>query len=250
MELKFSKYQGAGNDFIVLDVRSGLPCELSGELVARLCCRRKGIGADGLMSLEAATDYDFAMRYFNADGGESTMCGNGGRCITRFAHDVGIGSKTKKFTAIDGAHKAVINNDNTISLQMIDINGVDKIGADYFVNTGSPHYIIFGQYNLETARKKRAEHNANVNFVEITGAGMLSVRTHERGVEAETWACGTGVTAAAAVANFAFQKSCNDFIISVIGGNLSVKFDGDAGLYKNVVLTGDAVKVFQGTINI
>lgn len=252
MELNFSKYQGAGNDFIVLDARDGLPCTLTGELVAVLCNRRFGIGADGLMTIENGGG-DFAMRYFNCDGSEGMMCGNGGRCIVRMADDLGIaaGRNVKRFSAVDGPHTATINENGTISLQMIDIERVERVGNDFFVQTGSPHYVIVGQpYDLTVAREKRLQYNANVNFVEIVGGGALKVRTFERGVEGETWACGTGVTAAAAVVNFSSQSTCQCFDIEAIGGHLSVQIEGRDGRYKNVVLTGEAIKVFDGVIKI
>lgn len=254
MEINFSKYQGAGNDFIVLDARNGLPCVLSAKLVAALCHRRFGVGADGLMTIENGREgEDFAMRYFNCDGGESTMCGNGGRCIVRMADDLGIaaGRNVKRFSAVDGTHTATINENGTISLQMIDIERVERVGNDFFVQTGSPHYVIVGQqYDEVLAREKRLQYNANVNFVEIVGDGVLKVRTFERGVEGETWACGTGVTAAAAAVNFASQPTCRRFDVEAVGGHLSVQIEGRDGRCKNVVLTGDAIKVFDGVIKI
>lgn len=250
MELKFYKYQGAGNDFVLLDGRAGMPFELTSELVAGLCCRRKGIGADGLMVIENSEKFDFKMRYFNADGGESSMCGNGGRCIARLADDLNIGGIVKCFEAVDGTHRATINNDGTISLQMIDIEGAERIGDDFFINSGSPHYIIFGHYDIATARQKRNEHNCNVNFVTVLGDGHLTLRTFERGVENETWACGTGAVASAAALHFALQESCNSFVVDVIGGTLFVQFEGGEGRLTDVILTADAVKVFDGCVNI
>ena len=251
MKLHFSKYQGAGNDFVLVDGRGLLPFEPTRERVARLCDRRFGVGADGLMILEAdPAGSDFTMRYFNSDGGESTMCGNGGRCIARFADDLGIGGTTKRFVAVDGPHEATLNPDGTITIGMIDIAGVERRGSDYFVQSGSPHYIVVGRpYDLAEAQRLRAAHNANVNYVQIEGAGRLSIRTFERGVEAETWACGTGAVASAAAV--AALYGGERYTLAALGGELCVAFERTpSGGFCAVRLTGPAAKVFDGVLEL
>ncbi|MEG2606781.1 MAG: diaminopimelate epimerase [Mucinivorans sp.] len=252
MKLNFVKYQGAGNDFVLLDARQKLKVELTQPLVAHLCDRHYGIGADGLMTLGAGTlDFDFSMRYFNCDGMESTMCGNGGRAITRYANDLALGGKVKKFHAVDGLHSAQINDDQTISLQMIDIEHIEKIDGDFFVQSGSPHYIIVGQqYELQRAIALRQKWNANVNFVQEIGEGQLSIRTFERGVEAETLACGTGATAAAVAIGALHGNSRQSYDLQALGGTLGVKWNCENDCYRNVWLRGNAERVFAGEIEI
>lgn len=252
MKLKFVKYQGAGNDFVLLDERQGLPLSLTQQQVAGLCDRRFGIGADGLMTLgRGENGLDFSMRYFNCDGLESTMCGNGGRAITRYADDLGIGGVSKTFSAVDGIHRSTINQDDTISLQMIDIDKVECRGDDFFVQSGSPHYIIFDQaYDQTRARQLREQWNANVNFVQDLGLGRLAIRTFERGVEAETWACGTGATAAAVAMAYRSASNRSEYILKALGGVLRVAWSMDNGIYRHVILTGPAERVFEGEIEI
>lgn len=260
--LLFSKYQGAGNDFVLLDTRSHNP-QLTTEEVRILCDRRFGIGADGLMTLENdPAGSDFYMRYYNADGGESTMCGNGGRCIARFADHLGIGSRVKRFNSSDGFHEAALLDDGQIRLQMIDVEEVRPLtdGRSWFVFTGSPHYVEFVEDvdSVDVAvRGREIRHRAdfatiggtNVNFVQVVGEGRLRVRTFERGVEAETLACGTGVTASALTAHAVLQPSCTAFAIQAQGGNLSVTFTPTPPHgFQQVFLTGPAERVFTGEI--
>lgn len=263
--VRFTKYQGAGNDFILLDVRHDAPGLTRPEIRA-LCDRRFGIGADGLMTLETSTvsGCDFRMRYYNADGGESTMCGNGGRCIVRFADHLGVGGRVKRFDSSDGIHTAELLGDRLVRLQMIDTGTPEPLadGRSWFLFTGSPHYVEFTD-RLETldverlgaAIRQRADFEAiggtNVNFVEVAGEGRIRVRTFERGVEAETWACGTGVTAAALVTHAVRQPECFDFTVETRGGVLGVTFVGtEAGTFADIRLTGPAERVFAGEINI
>lgn len=253
MKLNFAKYQGAGNDFVLIDAREPLPVELTRALVARLCDRRLGIGADGLMTLEGDPQgSDFVMRYFNCDGGESTMCGNGGRAIARFAADLGVGgAMVKNFRATDGMHQARLNEDGTITLQMINIERVERVGDDFFVQSGSPHYIIIGDpYDEQRARDLRHKYNANVNFVEVVGRGKLKIRTFERGVEAETHACGTGATAAAVAVDFASDDPLERYDLQAVGGLLRVEFSRQGQNFQNVRLTGGAERVFEGVLQI
>ncbi len=253
--MTFYKYHGTGNDFILIDNRV-TDYQLSKEQVAAMCHRRFGIGADGLMLLENAEGYDFRMVYYNSDGGESTMCGNGGRCIVAFAHQMGIITDTTSFIAIDGAHTAAILPDGNVSLQMQDVSSMDIREGYTLLDTGSPHYVAWVNdvSPIDVATEGRKLRNGeefrqegiNVNFTQFKNEKELSVRTYERGVEDETMSCGTGVTAAAIAA------SCHTLgtfttQIDTPGGVLTVSFEKDTPTTaRNVVLTGPAVFVFQG----
>lgn len=259
MHIEFYKYQGTGNDFIILDNRNGEYNSLNKEQVAHLCNRRFGIGADGLMLLQLKEGYDFEMIYYNADGGESSMCGNGGRCLVNFANRLGVINNTASFIAIDGKHEASILPDQQVKLKMLDVKGIEK-GDDYFLlNTGSPHYVVFKPsikdldvYNEGKKiryNKRFADVGVNINFVETLSLNLY-VRTYERGVENETLSCGTGVTAAAiAASGTAFKNYQTN--ISTPGGNLQVQFDKlNDETFINVYLTGPATFVYKGTITI
>lgn len=261
MQCLFEKYQGAGNDFIMIDNREQLfPANNRPNLVSRLCDRRFGIGADGLILLESDFDTDFRMIYYNADGGETSMCGNGGRCIVAFANSLGIIQKTTRFKAIDGYHQAIIISDDRIELQMNDVKHIDIKDHVAVLDTGSPHYVSFvndlEDINVfESGRKIRyndqyRDQGINVNFVQHKG-DKLYINTYERGVENETLACGTGVTAAV----LAYNEMSNHALtgeINVVakGGQLSVKFTKDENGYKNIWLCGPAQKVFEGRIEV
>lgn len=263
-KILFEKYQGAGNDFILVDARTERP-GLTRDAIRQLCDRRFGIGADGLMTLERdPAGSDFYMRYYNADGGESTMCGNGGRCIARFADRLGIGGRIKRFRSSDGEHEAELLASGQIRLRMIDVAEVRLLegGQSWFVFTGSPHYVTLvedtaavdvGRCGAEIRR--RAEFEAmggtNVDFVQVLGPGRIRVRTFERGVEAETLACGTGVTAAAIVVHAVRQPACCDFEIEAMGGTLRVEFaKRPEGGFTNIFLTGGAEPVFEGRVEV
>lgn len=259
MKFKFHKYQGTGNDFIVIDNRDNV-VSLTESQINRLCDRKFGIGADGLMLLENHKELDFFMRYFNSNGKESTMCGNGGRCLVRFANGLNITSKEIRFMAIDGKHKAMVNDNKTISLQMNDVTKVNIVNTNYYLNTGSPHYVTFRDdidkldvFNRGREIRYSAEFEpdgTNVNFVEIQN-GKIYVRTYERGVENETLSCGTGVTASAICASLYSKSDKNSYDILTKGGNLNVSFKKiDKNNYKNIWLTGPAVFVFEGEIEI
>ena len=263
--LKFSKYQGAGNDFVLIDARheSFEPLQ---ERVAALCDRHRGVGGDGLMMLEEDTQSQFRMRYFNADGGEATMCGNGGRCIALFAHHLGIGGLHKVFRGMDGLHTADLlsldadGNGATVALGMIDVSHVERLGASYFLNTGSPHYVEFVQglddldvktrgAQLRHDRRFAAGGGTNVNFVEWVSDGHIRVRTFERGVEDETLACGTGATASVLAAVLDRGSRLSQFRVDVPGGTLGVRFaNHHDDTFTGIVLTGPARKVFEGEI--
>ncbi|HEX2534949.1 MAG TPA: diaminopimelate epimerase [Chitinophagaceae bacterium] len=257
MHLHFYKYQGTGNDFIILDNRDERYNDLTEAQVKALCHRRFGIGADGLMLLNNHESYDFQMVYFNADGRESSMCGNGGRCLVKFAADLGILKSTYTFLAVDGVHEAEIDPDGIVSLKMNDVTEV-RAAAHYFtLNTGSPHYVELaeGVMTMDVFAKGRSIRNSppfaqegiNVNFVEQKEPDSIIVRTYERGVEDETMSCGTGVTAAALVC-YHNENGYNHVAVQTLGGDLSVEYDRLEETYRNVWLNGPAVRVFEGTI--
>ena len=261
MLLSFYKYQGTGNDFIIIDCMTKA-ITFSKEQVRFLCNRRFGIGADGLMMIAPDKETDFLMQYYNADGNISSMCGNGGRCIVNFAaHKKYIGNETN-FAAIDGSHKAVIinENNNLVRLQMNDVKQIQLSGNDIVLDTGSPHYVHFvksaNDVNLiEDARKIRnndtyLEKGINVNFVEIQD-DCLNIRTYERGVEDETLSCGTGVTASVLAAAFTRQiAESGRQKVKTPGGELYVQYEKDKEGFKNVWLEGEATFVYKGEINI
>ncbi len=261
MELNFFKYQGTGNDFIILDNRKGDFSELKRHEVMNVCDRRFGIGADGLMMLNEKPGYDFEMRYYNADGRESSMCGNGGRCMVKFAYSLGIHKNMYKFLAADGEHEAEIDTDGTISLKMQDVTEIRNYHGDFILDTGSPHYVKFVSdimaYDVlkkgQDIRysKEFADKGINVNFVERQEDDHhILVRTYERGVENETFSCGTGVTAAALV-SYHNENGFNQIDIKTLGGNLSVEFDRiNENRYENIWLCGPAEFVFEGTFKL
>ena len=258
VEIKFYKYQGAGNDFVMIDNRAeNFP--LSTAIIAKLCDRNFGIGGDGLILLENDAESDFKMVYFNSDGNESTMCGNGGRCIVRFAHDLEVVADKMTFNAIDGLHHAIVDGD-TIRLQMIDVKEVEDHDKYLFMNTGSPHHVEFvknvKEIDVYTKGKNIRngapyyETGSNVNFVEVLPNQTLKIRTYERGVEDETLACGTGITAAAISAYIRGFVKKNNIPVEALGGKLSVNFDEKNNTFENVWLNGPAVRVFEGKIEI
>lgn len=257
--LNFYKYQGCGNDFILLDRRNaGIP--IQSVHIAELCDRRFGIGADGLMELMTSAGYDFAMRYYNSDGNESSFCGNGGRCIAQFAKDLGLisGDKTH-FLFKDLPYSADFLSNGTIALQMQNVEEINTKGNDFYFDTGSPHYIRFrsdidSMDLIHFAREIRYSADfpdgINVNVVEVLNENTIKMRTYERGVEDETYSCGTGVTAAAIAFHRAKLTQKNQIIIETKGGNFQVEFNEKGGKYSDVKLIGPAVKVFEGHIEI
>ena len=259
MKINFFKYQGAGNDFILIDHTQSPLKNIDNKLIEQLCHRRFGVGADGLMFITRHKEYDFEMLYFNADGQAGSMCGNGGRCIVAFAKHLGIIDRETNFLAVDGPHYARISeNGEWIDLQMIDVDTITNDGEAYVLNTGSPHYVAFqeelDQYDVYQNGKAirnnstYQEKGINVNFVEDKG-DHLFVRTYERGVEDETYACGTGVTAVAmAVAKHKNQTGHITTDIRVLGGNIKIEFDFDGKSFTNVFLCGPAKLVFEGAV--
>ncbi len=261
MKINFFKYQGTGNDFVLLDNRNHEYDKLETKQIAALCDRHFGIGADGLMKLNTREGYDFEMEYYNADGKVGSMCGNGGRCITRFAYHLGIHKPCYHFIASDGEHDSEIDDGTGIvNLKMKDVNGFTETGRDFVVDTGSPHYVkpVEKVMEYDVVRRGRtirnsepyAKNGINVNFVECKNENEIIVRTYERGVEDETFSCGTGVTAAALV-NFHNEVGYNDVTVQTRGGTLVVRYERDnENHFTDIWLCGPADKVFEGRIDL
>ena len=258
--MKFYKYQGTGNDFVMIDNRNLTFPKHDIDVIKTLCDRRFGIGADGLILLENDSNLDFKMVYFNSDGNESTMCGNGGRCIVAFANKLGIINHTTTFIATDGLHVATIQESGTISLQMIDVNDV-LIKDDYvFLNTGSPHHVahVKDLQNIDVKQNGKAIRysnlygieGSNVNFVQQISEVHFAIRTYERGVEDETLSCGTGATAVAIAMHATNKTPQNKITVDVQGGQLIISFIKTEKGYENVFLEGPADLVYEGTINL
>lgn len=262
MKTEFFKYHGTGNDFIIIDNRR-LQWKPDRQQVAFLCNRHMGIGSDGLMLLTNADGYDFGMIYFNSDGNESTMCGNGGRCLTAFARLLGMTETKARFYAIDGEHEAFILNEagtlTHVKLKMKDVIVEEPVGGNFFIDTGSPHYVIFGTNvnRMDVVKKARkirydtcfAEEGTNVDFAEIKN-DHLFVRSYERGVEDETLSCGTGITASALAAAVKTPGNPGFYAIKTRGGDLKVSFNQEGNAFSDIWLEGPAELVFRGTVEI
>ena len=255
MKINFTKYEGNGNDFIIIDDRKEEFSDDNVLMISKLCDRKFGIGADGLILLRKHKVYDFQMIYFNSDGNESSMCGNGGRCLVSYALQLDIDLKTNSFLAIDGVHKFKVV-DNEIYLKMNDVKDIVVKNGYNFLNTGSPHVVQIvenvDEINVyEQGKKIRRQfqemNGVNVNFVSFNN-DIIKCRTFERGVENETLSCGTGVVA---VALYIFKKkkiSDNKIIVSTKGGSLSVSFKNDGNSFHEIWLKGDINKIFDGLI--
>lgn len=260
MVIQFFKYHGTGNDFVMIDNRQNFFPKNNTKLIEQLCHRRFGIGADGLLLLENDNLTDFRMVYYNSDGNESSMCGNGGRCIVAFAKKLDIIDNQTTFIATDGLHNATILEDGTVSLQMKDVDEV-KINPDYiYLNTGSPHHVTIvhdlPKYDVKTNGAKIRYSNlygkagSNVNFVSAKSANHFVLRTYERGVEDETLSCGTGATATAIAMHAIGKTKSNHIDLDVQGGKLKVFFEKKDEIYQNVMLIGPATFVFKGEVEI
>lgn len=260
MKIPFHKYQGTGNDFIIIDNREDHFGNLSSNDISFLCDRSFGIGADGLILFNKKPGFDFEMLYYNADGKPSSLCGNGSRCIVRFASDLGMHKYSYRFLAADGPHDAEIDNEGLIRVRMNDVNKVEQHTGYSLLNTGSPHFVKFADdvKEIDVAETGRDIRNSkafvkegvNVNFVETLDDDKIFVRTYERGVEDETLSCGTGVTASALLAAHN-EKGFNRVDVITPGGELSVEFNRiDESHFDNIWLCGPAEKVFSGEIEI
>lgn len=258
MVVEFEKYQGTGNDFVIVDNRQGGYDALTTEAIRFICDRRFGVGADGLMLLQNQPGYAFEMKYYNSDGNEATMCGNGARCICAFAGYLGVVESGVyfDFLAADGPHKALCQDGNT-ELQMIDVASVDRLGENFFMNTGVPHFVkpvpdveavdVFEEGRMIRYSEQFSPQGTNVNFMTIQQPGSISVRTYERGVEGETYSCGTGVVASCIAAHQITGSTA--FEVTVKGGALKVHFTaGGDGSFSDIWLCGPAQRVFTGSI--
>jgi diaminopimelate epimerase len=261
MELTFYKYEGAGNDFVLLDDRGTKFPEERTDLVKFICDRHFGIGADGLMLLRPKKGYDYSMVYFNADGNEGTMCGNGGRCLAAFAHKLGIIDKKAVFTAIDGVHVAELHSKDSVRLKMTDVSEIETGKDYYYLNTGSPHYVkfmssideldVYNEGRQIRYNKRFTAQGTNVNFVQEY-SDHIAVRTYERGVENETLACGTGIVASAICTGLrkGIHNGSYSSIVHARGGQLKVSFSRNNDNISDIWLEGPATFVFKGTINL
>lgn len=259
MKINFSKYHGTANDFIIIDNISN-DYVLNENIIGAMCNYKTGIGADGLLLLNKSTEYAFEMNYFNSDGKEASFCGNGGRCIAAYAYKLGVTRNKMIYKASDGIHNAEILHENknvfNVKLSMNDVGMITKLDDIYITNTGSPHAIIIvddlGSINVfEEGKKIRYSHafkenGINVNFVKVN-LNCIEIRTYERGVEDETFSCGTGVTASALYAAM-YHNQKSPIKVITKGGILWVYFDFDKNKgFSNIVLEGEAVFVFDGT---
>ena len=260
MKITFYKYQGTGNDFVIIDNRDLTFPKNDTKLINFLCDRRFGVGSDGLMLLEDDNSSDFKMVYYNADGNESSMCGNGGRCLVAFAKQLGVIKDKATFIAVDGLHHATIDDNNIVSLQMIDVASVNSTPQYVFLNTGSPHHVQLVEdlknFDVKNEGAKirygalYGTDGSNVNFVSPIGENEFAIRTYERGVEDETLSCGTGATAVAIAMKKIGKATANDITINVQGGQLKVAFTEEPQGYSNIHLIGPAQFVFKGEITL
>lgn len=255
MKVNFAKYHGTGNDFILVDGRDSA-ITLDETMIQGLCDRHFGIGADGLIIMRGHEKYDFKMEFYNSDGRPGSMCGNGGRCITAFAKASGLPGESFAFEGPDGIHASFILPDGRIKLSLRDVSEVKRMKQGIYSDTGSPHLVRFVEDVVHTdvdglGAKYRHDGSfpggINVNFVEPEGS-VIHVRTFERGVEAETLSCGTGVTAAALAAFYDGKIHGSPVEVHTRGGNLDVEFsfDSESGIFGSVFLTGPVTRVFEG----
>ena len=257
MKINFVKYQGTGNDFVMLDNMTGEYDSLTLDQIRFLCDRKLGIGADGLIKLSKENSADFYIDYFNADDTQS-FCGNGARCSAAFAKEIGLIKSTTRFNAIDGIHQAEIA-DGIVRLEMLDVAKIDHINQDFLVDTGSPHYVRFKSendsgivsYGKSIRYSERfVKEGVNVNYLIEKSNSEIRVETYERGVEDETLSCGTGVTACGLI-QLEKYPDLSRIEVETKGGNLSVEASSNGqGGFNNIWLSGPAISVFHGTIEL
>lgn len=256
--LNFEKYQATGNDFIIINNLDN-NVVLERDEVERLCHRRFGIGADGLILLEPSENHDFKMKYYNSDGLEGTFCGNGSRCISLFAYKTGKYNREMTFEASDGVHIAEICDENIVSVVMQDVSEIIEYSDGFFIDTGSPHFVkivtdlkdvdVYNEGKFLSRQERFYSKTANVNFVEIIDKG-LKIATYERGVEDETFSCGTGSIAAAMIYNKFYDNRKFNIDVHAKGGKLNVSFERNLDLFIKVKLKAPAIKVFEAKITI
>lgn len=258
MTFSFVKYQGTGNDFIMMDCTSNENFHLTADQIKELCDRRFGIGADGVILIHQHPTLDFTMNYYNADG-TTSFCGNGARCAVHFAHSLGLFKNKTIFKAVDGIHTAALK-EGMVALKMNDVPSFTKDETAFILHTGSPHFVKFvsdldDEDIVEYGRKIRysatyKKEGINVNLVEVIGDNHLEIRTYERGVEDETYSCGTGATAAALALSLVLDFNDINVVIDVKGGQLEVKAERFGDAFESIYLIGPAKKVFNGNISI
>jgi len=259
MKIKFQKFQGTGNDFIIINNKDLLFPSNNNKLIEKLCDRKYGIGCDGLILINPSQSSDFEMIYYNSDGFLGSMCGNGARCSVKFAQIHNLINNKTSFEAYDGNHEASIEN-NIISLSMKPVNNIKIFNDGLFLDTGSPHYIkvvnnienldVYNEGKLIRNSKEYKENGVNVNFVKIYSKDEFQVRTYERGVENETLSCGTGVTAVALAMFHSGRTDSKKIKIKTKGGELTVKFDTSELGYNNIKLIGKVEMIFSGEIEV
>ena len=260
MKFNFDKYQGAGNDFIIIDDRSLSFPKDNASLINQLCNRHMGIGADGLILVQNSTEGDFKMIYFNSDGNQGSLCGNGGRCVFAFARSLNIVKNEGVFEACDGLHFASMKKDNRVSLNMNDIVNITKNRDSLFINTGSPHHLELVDdiskinVNDQGAAIRYGEPyldlGTNVNFIEMLKKDTFKIRTYERGVEKETLSCGTGAVAAGVGVHYMGVTKSTNINIHALGGILKIVFTSSLGRYSEIKLIGPAEFIFSGNFEI
>ena len=253
MLIEFYKYQGTGNDFIIIDDRDNTFDCNDNKLISTLCERKMGIGADGLIVLRNHSSHDFEMIYFNSDGYLSSFCGNGGRCIIDFARYLGIINSDTVFIACDGEHKGRITDD-IIHLQMKEVKNIELFDDGIILDTGSPHYVKMVSelsslnVKLEGAKIRNSPQfiteGININFV--LNEPHMQIRTYERGVEDETFSCGTGVVASVIAMHYSKQINKETVDVSTLGGNLVVDFEYSNNCYHNIWISGRVNMIFSG----
>jgi len=260
MEISFEKYHGTGNDFILIeDLNGTIEKKLNSSQIKSACDRHFGIGADGMIFLQKSANHDFTMSYFNSDGKRSSMCGNGGRCIVHFAKSKKWIKKSCSFMAYDGLHEAKIDREGLIYLKMSNVDDLQNLGKDVYLDTGSPHFVrfvdelkafdVFKKGRSIRFSKRFEKKGTNVNFV-MNSRLTTHVATYERGVEAETLSCGTGVVASVLASRSKNLFKTNKRKVSTKGGRLEVQFDVSEMGFDNIWLIGPAVKVFEGKMKI
>ncbi|MDG2372344.1 MAG: diaminopimelate epimerase [Flavobacteriaceae bacterium] len=259
MKITFYKYHGAGNDFVIVDDRK-LNYSFSTNEIKEICDRKFGIGSDGFILLRNHIKYDFEMIYYNSDGKTSTMCGNGGRCIVAFANYLKIIKTNTVFQAIDGAHEAIIINDSSVLLKMNNIDHISSNENYTFIDSGSPHHVIEqSDLNLVNIKEKGSKiryskmynpQGVNVNFVQKVSSKEFMIRTYERGVEDETFSCGSGAVASAVTMRYLGRTKQNKIKMKTLGGDLIICFEFESSkMFSEITLEGPVKQVFKGIIS-